>query len=387
MLKLNQGIDYAVLTPVVRRMLGNDALTLGAWNIHPIAYPNVHSQSRGLFRIAGSAHDGGMERAWSLVLKVFTAPSTTADDATASVEWQREALAYQSALLPHAAGGMTTPRCFGVEHLTPDTLFLWLEDVAASDDARWSLARYGLAGRHWGAFGGARMGDALPAEPWLIRNYTSTWIASFAPLIELAQQQTAHIDPLLQRTVPPAVIKSVVRLWNEHDTLVHRLAHLPQTVCHHDVWRNNLISRHNADGQDETIVLDWEMVGLGAAGEDVGNLLGVSLLNFDVEATQADVLADTLLAQYVEGLHDAGWRGDPQAIAYAFTMAAALRCVWATACWPLAIMRDPDQHVPATEQRWGRSIEQVFEHWAATTQFLLDRAEAARNMFEARNRV
>ena len=118
------------------------------------------------------------------------------------------------------------------------------------------------------------MGDALPTEPWLSRNYTSTWVANFAPLIKKAHQPMACTDPLLQRTVPPAMIASVVRLWQEHDALVRHLAHLPQTVCHHDVWRNNIISRRTADGQDETVVLDWEMVGLGAAGEDVGNLLG-----------------------------------------------------------------------------------------------------------------
>jgi len=386
-MELNPGIDHAVLAPVVRHMFGNDALTLGAWNTHPIAYPNVHPQSRGLFRIEGSAHDGGVQHSWSLVLKVFAAPpTTTPGDPAAQVDWQREALAYQSALLPRVAGGLTTPRCFGVEQPRPDTIWLWLEDVAASDDARWSLARYGLAARHWGRFGGASMGNALPAEPWLSRNGTSTSIASFAPLIELAQQPTVRTHPLLQRTVPDAVIASIVRLWHEHDAIVRRLAHLPQTVCHHDVWRNNLISRRNSHGQDETVALDWEMIGLGAAGEDVGNLLGVSLLNFDMEAEQADVLADTLLAQYVEGLHHAGWHGDPRAITYAFNMAAALRCVFATACWPIAIMRNPDQHVPATEQRWGRPIEQVFEHWAATTQFLLHRAEATRSIFEARDR-
>lgn len=128
------------------------------------------------------------------------------------------------------------------------------------------------------------------------------------------------------------------------------------------------------------------MVGLGAAGEDVGNLLGVSLLNFDVEAAHADVLADTLLAQYVEGLHDAGWHGAPRAIGYAFNMAAALRCVFATACWPIAIMRNPDQHVPATEQRWEQPIEQVFEQWANTTQFLLDRADTAQRMVKTCDR-
>ena len=104
-----------------------------------------------------------------------------------------------------------------------------------------------------------------------------------------------------------------------------------------------------------------------------------------MEAAHADVLADTLLAQYMEGLHEGGWHGDQQPIMYAFNMAAALRCVFASACWPFAIMHNSDQHVPATEQRWGRPIEQVFEHWAATTQFLLDRAEIARRIPEARH--
>jgi hypothetical protein len=54
--------------------------------------------------------------------------------------------------------------------------------------------------------------------------------------------------------------------------------------------------------------------------------VGVNLLNFDVEAAQADVRADMLLAQYVEVPQEGGWHGNQRTITYAFNMAAA-RCV------------------------------------------------------------
>ncbi|MBA3944757.1 MAG: phosphotransferase [Herpetosiphonaceae bacterium] len=84
------------------------------------------------------------------------------------------------------------------------------------------------------------------------------------------------------------------------------LDHLPQTICHQDVWRKNLFARSRSAGDEETVAIDWELVGVGAAGEDVGNLLGVSLLNFDVDVGEAAVLAETMLTDYLAGLSDVG---------------------------------------------------------------------------------
>ena len=36
------------------------------------------------------------------------------------------------------------------------------------------------------------------------------------------------------------------------------LARLPQTLCHHDAARSNLIARQRDDGGTEVVAIDWE---------------------------------------------------------------------------------------------------------------------------------
>lgn len=373
-------VDPITLTRAVQHLLNAPSATLATWHVQPIVYPRVSPSSRGLYRLTGTAQNGAATRAWSLVLKVLVAPAAPqADDPAAAFFWQREALAYQSGLLPNTPGGLIAPSCYGVTQPIAGSRWLWLEHISADDDSRWSLPRYGLAARHLGLFGGTYLATAaLPGEVWLSRKLIRAWIADAAPLIELISRPDARRDPLLQRTLPDATVAQVLRLWADRERLFNVLERLPQTLCHHDLWRKNLLSRLSPGGAEETVALDWELVGLGAAGEDVGNLLGVSLLNFDVESTQAEALAETMLAHYLAGLQQAGWRGDAQAIRYAFMITAALRCVFSTACWPAAILRDEQRYVPETEQRWQRPIQQIFEQWAAVTEFLLRCADHAR---------
>jgi aminoglycoside/choline kinase family phosphotransferase len=196
-------------------------------------------------------------------------------------------------------------------------------------------------------------------------------------MIELLQQVGANDDPLLRRWFPAPVVVAVLRLWEHKERVFTRLDSMPQTLCHHDVWRNNLFVRQVADGAAQTVAIDWECVGIGAPGEDAGNLVGVSLLNFDVDVADAPLLAETVLAAYLQGQHDAGWCGDPDAIMVAFDAAAVLRSIFSAAGWPVAIMRNSSRYVDETERRWERPIEQIFEHWAGVTAFLVQRAEQA----------
>ncbi len=113
------------------------------------------------------------------------------------------------------------------------------------------------------------------------------------------------------------------------------------------------------------------VAGVGAAGEDAGNLLFVSLLNMDREMADAPALAAALQQAYVEGLRDQGWRDDTEPISFAFRV-AALRCIFSTITWPIAIVQDQTgRFVNETEQRWQRPLEAVFMNWASLAKFAL----------------
>lgn len=378
-------LDPHLLTTVLRQATHRDSIGLNTWQIRPLDYLNLSPASRALYRVSGTGDDRGARVDWSLILKAFKAPAGSSDDPGQPFYWQREPLAYQSGLLPNLPAGLAAPASFGIIERPDRQIWLWLEDLGTPDETPWPLARYGLAARHLGFFGAASASDrrAAPAA-WLSEGMIKAWIADSATQIERIQRPGVWEHPLLRAAFPTQPSAQIVRLWNERDQLCAALERLPGTICHHDMWRKNLFARHTDDGHAQTVAIDWELVGLGALGEDVANLFGVSLLNFDVEAEQALELEQIIFQEYLAGLHEAGWDGDVQAVRAAFVTAAALRCVFSTACWPVSITLDPSQrHISETEARWKRPIDQIFRQWSAVTQLLLERAEEGRILLRA----
>ncbi|HEY0734104.1 MAG TPA: phosphotransferase [Herpetosiphonaceae bacterium] len=375
-------LDPDLLTTVLRQATRRADIALDTWQIQPVDYMNLSPASRALYRVSGTVADRGTTVDWSLILKAFKAPPESSDDPGQPFYWNREPLAYQSGLLPSQPAGLAAPASFGITERTDGQIWLWLEDLGAADETPWPLSRYGLAARHLGFFGAAYTSNrrAAPAA-WLSRGMIKAWIADSAAQIERTQRRGVWEHSLLRAAFPTPPTEQIVRLWNEQDRLCAALERLPGTICHHDMWRKNLFSRPSTGGHAQTVAIDWELVGLGALGEDVANLFGVSLLNFDVEAEQALELEQIIFQEYVAGLHEAGWDGDLRAVRAAFVTAAALRCVFSTACWPVSITLDPsNRYISETEARWKRPIDQIFRQWSAVTWLLLERAEEGRSL-------
>jgi hypothetical protein len=107
-----------------------------------------------------------------------------------------------------------------------------------------------------------------------------------------------------------------------------RLEHverLPRTVCHLDVWPNNLIGRPNG----EIVLLDWAFAGDGALGEDIGNLVPDSVFDLLFPHELLDELDARLTSGYVRGLRDAGWSGDERLVRLGIC-ASAVKYDWLT---------------------------------------------------------
>lgn len=367
-------VDGLVLEGVVRAITGDYALTLDAWEAEPLTYESLSPSSVGLYRVKGE-----QPQPWSVIAKVSAAPADPAlGEAWHPQYWRREAYAYQSGLFGSMPPGFTVPVCYDINTADDGAVWLWLEDLELADEP-WSLERRALAARHLGRFQGMYLVEwALPDASWLSRDLARSMVAGYGEMIETACDPRVWNRALLRDAFPKPHTDRLMRLWQERDAFFDALAYLPQTLCHHDYWRENLFSRPGPDGESETVVIDWEMVGYGAAGEDAGNLMAASLLNYEIDASEADELADLMLIGYLTGLQDSGWRGDPQPIRFAF-QTAALRTLFPMACWPVAIaLDDSGQYVEHTERRWGLPIDQIFGQWASVTEFLLDRMDEAR---------
>src|SRR5207248_11198117 len=79
-----QAMGRAALAGYARQALGSETAELADWHARRLAYSEVNPVSGGLYRLAGTARDGGTSVPWSLVLKVVRAPAGGARLVTAT---------------------------------------------------------------------------------------------------------------------------------------------------------------------------------------------------------------------------------------------------------------------------------------------------------------
>src|ERR671913_1339213 len=101
-------IDRAALTRPVRGLLGSDTAEIETWD-HDLLYGGlgVAKGISAVYRVAGTACDGGATKPWSLVLKVLRDPTHgAASSGVPAAGWDREVHAYRSGLLDDLPDGL-----------------------------------------------------------------------------------------------------------------------------------------------------------------------------------------------------------------------------------------------------------------------------------------
>jgi hypothetical protein len=277
-------------------------------------------------------------------------------------------LAYQSGLLDNLPGGLVPPRCYGAGEHGDGTTWIWMEEARDEVYERWPLEYYGTVARSLGQFNGAYlMGKPLPDDPWLTSQYLRQYVENAAPAVELLLNSMDH--PLIQRALPGISAGFLQEIWEERHDILETIEHLPQTLCHLDAFRRNLFSRRTADGGDQVVAVDWSYLGIAAVGEEIAPLVNGSVGFGAVNPTEELELERIVLKGYLEGLHDAGWRGNPDLVRFGYA---------ATLYWRYAIggfvgemvpwMLD-ERHHAAVEQAVGHSMEEGAEKTAAQLAF------------------
>jgi len=382
MIDVQLPLDHSLLTPVVRRILAVDAADIESVSSEPLAVDSLSRSTVGLHRVQGFAWDGVNRHEWSAIAKVVAPPENPVQDTPAyDFYWKREMLIYQSDLLHDFPVGFTAPRTYGTTDLSDGRVIVWLEDIGAGYAMEtWLIDDYAQAARHLGQFAGEMMlRRSAPDEPWISKHMLQTITAESARLVDQARQPALWDHPLLRSAFPESPARRIAALWEDQHVIYEALEHQPRIFIHHAMERSNLILRLDDYGDPQTVALDWEQAGIGAPGEDLGGLFGSALLNFEVLASKAPEFADLMLIAYFNGMSDVGWRDDPTPIRFAFHAAAVLRNVFSSAGWPVSIAHDrTGLYLRETERHWGRPIAEVFAHWAAVTEFLLNRGDDVR---------
>lgn len=149
---------------------------------------------------------------------------------------------------------------------------------------------------------------------------------------------------------------------------------LPRTLCHLDVWPNNLFAR-----TDGTITLvDWSFVGEGALGEDVGNLVPDSVFDLFYPARDLPDLDREVFAGYVSGLREAGWEGDERLVRLGMC-ASAVKYEW---LGPLMLRRASEVSQPGYGGEESEDADLLYAERGCALAFLASWAEEARVLAE-----
>lgn len=379
---MSLNLQTADLAPIVARALGKASVEIVEWKSQPLSAGGSRvAGGLGIQRVTGVAHHDGGLLPWSVIVKALKGGSEMAsEDPAAWNYWKREVLVYGSGLLDHLPGGLVAPRCYAVQEQPNGEFWLWLEEIQ-SPPSVWAMARHELAARHLGQFNGAYLaGHPLPpAQPWMTWGRTRQWTDEVRPFAERSQQWAD--TPLARRWFGRDGLDRTLKLWSQVEPLLQAFERLPVCYCHHDAFRRNLLDRTLPDGSSETVAIDWSITGFGRIGEEIGVMTSVDLGFFEVPASQAQELDQAVFAGYIDGLRDAGWRGDERLARLGCTVNAVI-LNGLSRLYFLEILQKPEE----TDMLAGvinRPFEAIIEQWAEMLPFILGLGDEAVALIEA----
>jgi hypothetical protein len=326
----NLSLDPTVLSRVAGLALRKEAVVIEQGQAQP-AGASRGSATAGVYRVSGVARDGDVPLDWAVILKIIRPAAAAFNPASREVDhpiyWKRGALVYGSGLLDQLPGGIAAPRCFVVEERPDESCYLWLEDLQDNYDVRWPLAQYGHAARRLGRFNGAYLaGCPLPDYPWLGPPGTMCGLLqAFGFVQDIVRDPATWQHPLLRAAFPTAIADRLLRFWADQPPLLDGLNRLPQTFCHKDAFRRNMFAPPPTDEQGPLTLIDWAYPDLGEIGLDIADLFGASYSTFSVEPTDLPIFDATIFNNYLAGLRDAGWQGDPHLARFGFAASASLK--------------------------------------------------------------
>ncbi len=361
-----EAVDPAALADVVRQDQRSPSFEIADWSFRRLSDKGIANPD-GLWLFSGSGRVGGVTRPWSVVLKVFERPQQEkAPDARPY--WKRELLMAQSGLLERLPGPVRAPRFYRTdEH--PDSHWLWMEHVRDERAGAWTLDDYVFAARQLGCWNGACAAMPPPTEPWLNKQPHRAWEGAVNP-------ETDWQSPWHQKYISEDTRLRFARLWAERELFYGVLEGLPQCLAHFDCQRRNLIVQRGMDDQAATVLIDWALCGVGALGIELHALVGGSTTYGEWPSSEVAALDQAAFRSYVQGLGEAGWSGDVDAVRLAHVACLA---IYRGAILPNAMTWacSPESR-SFVLQAFGMAEEDFYLHLLPLLHYWLDCADEAR---------
>lgn len=370
-------IDVMMLTEPVRCMLNDPAAEITEMTTSPFAHSAVIATTGGLYRFRGLARTGQGSVPWSIVLKILRY-TPEAQDPQFWRYWKRELLAFQSGVLAEVADGVAAPQCYGTAEYPGDCAWIWLEDIEEGFPGQWPLERFEWAAYQLGRFSAASLArQTRPKHPWLAKGFFRSLLADggrWATRMDPSSSESVWECPIVVKAFPEPVKTRVLQLWSERTLYMDALESLPQTFCHHDANRRNLMIRRKVDGEEELVLIDWSFPGPDAIGVELQNFVATSAFWFETEPSRADEFERMVYPAYLKGLEHGGWDGDRRQVRLGYTAGMALWKGATLAGWPVLLI---DKQPNRVRQMFGHSPEEVLAGWRALNDFVFERVDEA----------
>lgn len=376
-------IEPSKLTPMVRSALRRRSAEIVDWTATVLHEP-VSIVTGGVYRLAGTANDGGEVVPWSLVLKIVL-PAQAMSDPRLDQYWKREVLAYESGFLRHLPDALVAPVCYGVDAQSDGRVWLWLEDIHDDGGRDWPIERIRSTARHLGIFNGTYPAEVVPDAPWVGRGFLRSWVSQGVTRIGVrlsAEEQMELLTdarrwdvPAARAIFPTPIVDRLLRVWENRERLLAAVERLPQLLRHGDADARNLFTRHRAPQDHQTVAVDWAFLGLGGVGEEAGHFATFSAARTS-RGRSAKMIDRAIFDGYRLGLQQAGRQDDRDLVRFGYAAHAALRWSFRPAANVLLAI-DRAQDARSAGALSETSIPPWVTFLANSTYFALDRADEA----------
>jgi hypothetical protein len=156
----------------------------------------------------------------------------------------------------------------------------------------------------------------LPTFPWFGMHRNQSWL-------DLMPWRTMPWDhPRALGRYPRPEANPFRRMLLENERVLAKLDTLPKTISHGDTYPTNFKSRLS-DGHEQTVALDWALMGIAPLGDDLGQFVFGAQTN--LKGLSPAEIDKTLFESYLDGLRDTDCKVDRQRVRFGYTASAALR--------------------------------------------------------------
>ncbi|WP_068775034.1 phosphotransferase [Paenibacillus sp. FJAT-26967] len=328
-IKNNTTIDFEIksdrICACVTRILLEEEIDSLAVICDDVGYKTPNFTTSGIYCLHGTAKLANNEnKSWSVIVKVIKPDSAEKNFAEHHNYWRREAHVFNSGILNELPDSIKVARCFWVEELPDETIWIWMEHIQGEHAD--TVEHFSFIAGQLGRFNAAYLTgiNTLPKYDWLCSAWLKSWTTAsrlFAP----------HVDTDVEGLSDdhyPTIWAWYQKLIRKLDFTIESLQRLPRVLAHQDLSQKNMFLTAKGNSTSQLVLIDWQFLSISGIGEDLGKLFGVNMSLGIIQPNQYDEFQRSLYTSYLEGLRSAGWQGDEKLMRYGFYLSTALRSVW-----------------------------------------------------------